>query len=218
MTPCATETGLTKVEANKVSVRATTRAGYVAFERQPLLTTKAIVTIKYEGGISAFHERYGDYYVAGYRLGGDTGLMLSGSNAARKELEQFGVTLKVKVLFVDKAETWTKNNITSSQASALSLSGYDTLENQHWTLSRGHEDTTSAETVQKCAANVMSKSQTLESRIEDKLNDLNIVDGQVLSFEDCDDLTKSGLVVELVLLPVTSLRQVILWLQEDNII
>lgn len=206
-------------KANKISVRATTRAGYVAFERQPLLTTKAIITIKYGGGISAFHERYGDYYVAGYRLGGNTGLMLSGSNAARKELEQFGVTLKVKVLFVEKAETWTKDEVISSQSSGLSLSGYDTLSNQYWSLGLGHAGTgTDVKAVQQCAADVISESRTLESRIEDKLDDLNIVDGETLSIEYCDDLIKSGLVVELVLLPVTSLRQVILWLQKDNII
>lgn len=213
----AQQAKLMEDEANKMSIRATNRAGYVAFERQPLLTTEAIITIKYEGGITAFHERYGDYYVAGYRLGGDTGLMLSGSDSARKELEHLGVTLKVKVLFIEKSKTWTKHSVTSSQASALTLSGYDTLDNQHWSLGVGEEGT-STEAVQQRAADVMSKSQTLEGRIQDGLDDMNIVDGQDLSFEDCDKLTKAGLGVELVLLPVTSLRQVILWLQEDNVI
>ena len=189
----------------------------MAFRHQPSLTTEAIITIKYEGGITAFHERYGDYYVAGYRLGGDTGLLLSGSDSARTDLEQFGLTLKVRVLFVDTSTTYTKDSVSSSHASALSLTGYDTLDNQHCSLLKGQQGN-SAEEVQQRGAEIMRKSQMLDARIQAKLDELNVMDGKVLSFEDCDRLTKAGLVVELVLLPVTSLRQVMLWLQEDNII
>ena len=70
-------------QSDKTSIRASVRAGTIELEREPRLTKEAIIEIKYGDGYQGFCERYGDYYLAGYRLGGDTGLMLSSSGECK---------------------------------------------------------------------------------------------------------------------------------------
>lgn len=66
-------------DSDKISLTSTCRAGTIEFQRQPRLTPEAIIEIKYGDGYEGFCRRYGDYYLAGYRLGGDTGILLSAS-------------------------------------------------------------------------------------------------------------------------------------------
>ncbi|TAQ87212.1 hypothetical protein B7494_g4481 [Chlorociboria aeruginascens] len=194
-------------DSNKSSIRTSVRAGTVTLTRQPKLTNEAIITIKYHGGLPAFQQRYGDYYVAGYRLGGDTQMMLSGSNSSKRELEKFGVTVKAEVLFVEASTTYTKDFEENGATSELSLIGYDTLDCDNWKCEKG----SLALEMQTQAAKVIEKSQSLDVRISGKLNELGIEDGAYLSNETCRKLTEAGLVVELILLPVGTLRQVIEW-------
>ena len=194
------------------------RAGSVGFARQPRLTTEAIITLKYDGGLSAFQARYGDYYVAGYKLGGDTALMISGSNASKKELEKFGITVKVEVLFIEASTTHTKDFATSSASSSLRLVGYDTLDYQSWKAAEVEGHSLEASTLRVQAAEVITRSQALDIRVTEKLDELGIRDGDHLDSDDCTKLTESGLVAELVLLPVSTLREVIEWVIEDDVI
>ncbi|MCJ1249393.1 hypothetical protein MMC30_006616 [Trapelia coarctata] len=204
-------------DANKSSIRSSVRAGSVTFARQPRLSTEAIITVKYDGGLPAFHARYGDYYLAGYKLGGDTGLMISGSNSSKKELERFGITVKVEVLFVEASTTHTKDFVTTQAGGSLKLVGYDTLDHRTWKSSEeGHGNVASKLRYQ--AAEVITAAQALDMRVAEKLDELGIQDGDHLNAEDCNKLTESGLVVELVLLPVGTLREVIEWVIEDDII
>jgi hypothetical protein len=57
----------------------------------PKLTDQAIIVVKYQGGINTFEERYGDYYVAGYRLGGDTGVLFGTSKSTTFKDEALSV-------------------------------------------------------------------------------------------------------------------------------
>lgn len=194
------------------------RAGSVGFARQPRLSTDAIITIKYDGGLPAFQARYGDYYVAGYKLGGDTALMISGSNASKKELEKFGITVKVEVLFIEASTTHTKDVATSSASDSLRLVGYDTLDYQSWNSSEVEGHSGNALALRAQAVEVITRSQALTVRVAEKLDELRLRDGDHLNSEDCRKLTESGLVAELVLLPVSTLREVVEWVIEDDVI
>ena len=61
--------------------------------------------------------------------------MLSGSNAAKKEIEKFGITVRVEVLFIAASTTHTKDFETTTAQSLLRLLGYDTLDHQNWNTS-----------------------------------------------------------------------------------
>jgi hypothetical protein len=72
------------LQSDKTALNSSCRAGTIKFQRQPRLTKEAIIEIKYGGGYEDLCERYGDYYLAGYRLGGDTGNLMSASGNLRE--------------------------------------------------------------------------------------------------------------------------------------
>jgi len=98
-----------KIQSDKTSIRSSVRSASVELERSPRLTTEATIAIKYDGGYANFCERYGDYYVAGYRIGGETGLLISSSSFRTKKVEKFGVKVTLEVLFVEVSKTWSKD-------------------------------------------------------------------------------------------------------------
>lgn len=85
-----------------MSLRASCRAGCIDLETGPRLTTEAIREIKYGGAFQGYCERYGDYYLAGYRLGADTGLLLS-SSGKNSEVRRTHLALTV-IRLVQKGE------------------------------------------------------------------------------------------------------------------
>ncbi|KAI0147798.1 hypothetical protein GGR57DRAFT_244945 [Xylariaceae sp. FL1272] len=127
-------------DSDKISVNATCRAGTIEFQRQPRLTKEAIIEIKYGGGYEGLCDRYGDYYVSGYRLGGDTGILMSASGHSREQIDKYGVTATVEVLFVEVSKHWEKDFRTFSAGRQVRLLGYDTLDAKTWNRFRAAGD------------------------------------------------------------------------------
>lgn len=171
--------------------------------------------LKYGGGYKAFIEQYGDYFVWGYRLGGDTGLMLSSSSFSSKKVESYGITATVEVLFVEASKTWTKDFHSFSAGRAMRLIGYDTLSDMNWKLSTEESDMGA---LAKQAERIMLDSQNILERVLRVLEAKGMADGDELSHEQCEFLTGSGVAVELVLLPMSSLRDVARWTTEHDVI
>jgi hypothetical protein len=73
------------------------------------LRTKAIIIIECGGGYSRFCEHYGDYYLAGYRIGGETGILISIISFSLRIDETYRVTATLEVLFFDTSKTWIKD-------------------------------------------------------------------------------------------------------------
>ncbi|KAK4221371.1 hypothetical protein QBC38DRAFT_377261 [Podospora fimiseda] len=204
-------------DSNKASIRSSIRAGTVELECQPRLTNQAIITVKYNGGVPALEERYGDYYVAGYKLGGDTAMLLSSSSYATKEKEVYGVTLTVEVLFFEASKHWEKDFNTFASGSSLKLMGYDTLEGKNWNEASSGRGEAAARLFQKSKEIALS-TQCMGERLSQILDEMGLHNGDELTMEQCDALTKKGIVVELVLMPIRTLRHVMEWMVQDNII
>jgi hypothetical protein len=204
-------------DSNKTSIRASLRAGSVELACPPRLTDKAIATIRYNGGIEALESRYGDYYVAGYRLGGDTALLLSSAAHATKEREVYGVTVTVEVLFFEASKHWEKAFDTFASGSTLTLLGYDTLAGRNWN-ERAEGAGESAARLFDSSKEIVLSTQCLGERLSKILGDMGLQDGVELDAQTCDELIRKGVVVELVLRPIRTLRQVIQWMLQDNII
>ncbi|EME41204.1 hypothetical protein DOTSEDRAFT_55096 [Dothistroma septosporum NZE10] len=204
-------------DSNKTAVNFSCRAGYVSLESQPRLSTEAIITLKYNGGLSAFQERYGDYYLAGYRLGDETGILISGSNSHRRRLDRFAITVTVEVLFIETSKTFTKDFVKVDDANSFKIIGYDTLgHTQYDSMASGQA--AKGDEIRKEAESYVLKAKTLDNRVSDALDELNVHDGYVVDILTCRKLVECRVVVELILLPVISLREVQQWVLEDNII
>ena len=189
----------------------------MAFTKQPELTSEAIIEVKYNGGLPAFHEKYGDYYLAAYRLGGETGIMVSGSHSDKRTLDRFGITVTVEVLFIEASVTYTQDFVQTEALNTLKIIGYDTLGHTKYNSMAVDQAPLKSE-AKKQAQDYCDKAKTLDLRVTEKLDALDIHDGDQIDIAMCQKLVEAGLVVELMLLPAITLRQVQAWMLEDNII
>ncbi|KAF4333583.1 hypothetical protein FBEOM_12597 [Fusarium beomiforme] len=203
-------------DSDKSSVRANLRCGVVELERNPRLCHEALVMLKYGGGYRAFTNKYGDYFIWGYRLGGDTGIMISSSAFDKKTVEKYGIELTVEVLLIEGNKKWTKDFHTFSAGKKMRLLGYDTLSNVNWNVTM--EALGDIEQLANQAEDIILQSQNLLERSIKILEEHGMSNGDHLTNEQCDFLTSSGIAVELVLLPMTALRDVARWTTERNVI
>ena len=202
-------------QSEKQSVRSSVRAGSITLQRPPRLTTDAIITINYNGGYSAFCDRYGDYYLAGYRIGGETGILMSASSFRSQKDESYGVKVTLEVLIFEASKTWTKDFHEFNTGRSLKLLGYDTLEGANWNSTASGDGVSS---LRQQTLALISRSQSILNRVEAALDDLEMCDVAGLTNEQCDRLAQAGLVVELLLEPLHTLRDLKRWTLEKNII
>ncbi|KAI1321092.1 hypothetical protein F5Y16DRAFT_389270 [Xylariaceae sp. FL0255] len=163
-------------DSDKISLNATCRAGTIEFQRQPRLTKEAIIEIKYGGGYEGLCERYGDYYVSGYRLGGDTGILMSASGHSREQIDKYGVTATVEVLFVEVSKHWEKDFRTFSSGRQVRLLGYDTLDAKTWNRFRAAGD--DVKEMMEWAAKTPISEATDNTKTDIKSNLRNAMEGE----------------------------------------
>ncbi|KAJ9115969.1 hypothetical protein QFC22_005112 [Naganishia vaughanmartiniae] len=203
----------------KKSVRSSYRLGSIRMDRLPSFNNEALIALKYEGGLSAFEEKYGDYYVCGCALGADNAMLASASMQSNKQSEVLNITAKVESIFGDAS--WSKDTRSSSASFSmgLSISGYDTLDQEIHNVSV----TSQSMELQRVAKDLMSKGQDLPGRVQEKAAQFGLMDeaGEetfTLTRETYKRMVDGGLVLEFLLMPVASLREVHLWTMNDNII
>ncbi|KAJ5986738.1 hypothetical protein N7451_011103 [Penicillium sp. IBT 35674x] len=218
-------------DSDKISLTSSCRAGTVEFQSQPRLTVEAKREIKYGGGFEGLCQKYGDYYLAGYRLGGDTGLLMSASGRSRTQIEKFDVTATVTVLFLSASKHWEKDFQSFRSGRQVRLIGYDTLDNKNWrNFSAEGDDIKEMEVWANGGSAVdsnslladtdaiMTRSENLLERVGMVLKAHGYRNGESLTFVQCEELIQEGIVVELLLHPMSRLRDVIQWRNEKDII
>ncbi|PSR82111.1 hypothetical protein BD289DRAFT_371797 [Coniella lustricola] len=203
-------------DSDKSSIRASVRCATVELDRNPRLSHEAMAMLKYGGGYEVFTERYGDYFVWGYRLGGDTGLLISSSSFTDKKVDSYTIKGTVTVLGISKSKSWTKDIKSFSTGKSMKLVGYDTLGNANWKVTTSDEG--GLPKLLEVADTVILNSQNILERTLKILEGQNMADGEMMSVEQCDFLTKNGVAVELVLLPMAAMRDVARWTTEHDVI
>lgn len=199
--------------------------------RQPRLTREAIIEIKYGDGFEGLCDRFGDYYLAGYRLGGKTGILLSANSHKRNQTESYNVTATVSALGLSYSDNWEDDVRSFCQGRSVKLLGYDTLDNKTWKKTSGstndvreliaweaYDPKIDTETLRATAEDILIRSENLIERINDVLGKYGHRSGCHLTFTQCEQLIKEGIVVELLLEPLSGLRDVISWLANSDII
>lgn len=204
-------------------------------QRQPRLSKEAIIEIKYGGGYEGLCDRYGDYYLAGYRLGGDTGILMSASKHSKERIDKWAVKATVTVLFISASKTWEKDFRTFSQGRQVKLLGYDTIDSMTWKRASASGDDeqallrealaweaynpgTDSDTLRADADAIMTRSENLLERVGAVLDRHGYRNGESLTFVQCEELVQEGIVVELLLEPMSRLRDVVRWRMETNVI
>lgn len=221
-----------------MSIRTSYRAGSITLRSRPALSTDALVVLKHQGGIPAFKYQYGDYYVAGYRLGGDAGVALSETATANRKVERLSVKVSVKVLFVKASKTHEKFFRSAGASSGFRVSGFDTLTQTLVPAGSPVSVFSESKTVDKAGGGIESAMEQLATRAKDmeklciglprrvthEINKLGLRENQIMTWQglqECMDVEQgmgSHLVVEMILLPITSLRPVIEWSMSADVI
>lgn len=151
-----------------------------------------------------FRGQFGDYYVAGIRLGADTSTFVSYSTASSSEDSRLALAGTVKLLFFSKDIRYDEASQSSSEAGTISLEGYDTLSGDR--VSTRADDAAGTRRLIGRGREFVTMGKQLQVRVENKLDELGLKDSQLLSMERCTALCRAGLVVELILLPFAGLR------------
>ena len=197
---------LTYLQALKSSVKSSYRAGTILFNQLPSLSLTALADLKFMGGHATFRQKYGDYYVAGFVLGADTAVMLSESSDVSATTEQIKIVLKVHALFFTVNKTLADiKKATINAEVAYSISGFDTLSNTHQNFS---SKAGSDLRVIKAAATKLARcGEDLSDRVTRMMEELGLKEGRELTWIECEKICTSGLVVEVILVPFSTLRE-----------
>jgi hypothetical protein len=142
-------------------------------------------------------------------------LLISSSSFRTKKVEKFAVKVTLEVLFIEVSKTWIKDFHEFGAGKSLRLIGYDTLAGENWSsMTEG----IGVDTVKSDALEIVRRSQSILERVSQTLDRLELWDGQDLTSAQCESLIQAGVVVELILLPMASIRDVAQWRIERDII
>lgn len=171
--------------------------------REPPLSYSAKQMLALSGGEERFRVAYGDYYVAGFTLGGEAGAFMSVNTDAMTKVEQQVVTESVKGWFSTKSHTEVKMDRSHVEHLNFTFSGYDTLEG----LTETHQPVKgSSPQLQNACSVFLEKTSILEIRLLQASRSLGLKTGHPLPLADCGKVCRSGLVVQLLLVPFKWLR------------
>ncbi|KAJ9637673.1 hypothetical protein H2199_007163 [Coniosporium tulheliwenetii] len=192
-------------DAYKTSQRASVRRGHLSFQKTPTLSVSALQTLE-TGGLAAFQETYGDYYVAGVNIGADSGVLVSQSLNTSLKTESYSVTVSVKVIFFTVSHTWTHDEREDLRDSKFTVTGFSTLQDTHVELSS--VEGASTFTMREAALRFAKINNSLDVIVDRALEKYGLTGSRVIDLGTFGEICASGLAVELVVLPYTSLRQV----------
>lgn len=182
---------------------ATHRVGRLNFPTNIEFTEDAALLLR--KGETDFANVHGQYFVSGYVLGADRGMMMHFNSRSRLERETTSVTVAVKVLWfeVSHTETTTEEHIQSDVD--IEFCAYDTSARDISKRSSKSQDQVSD--IQYLARFYGDKIVHTGSDIETTAKKMALKDEVSLSVMACNDIYTSGLVVELILLPYNTLQQ-----------
>lgn len=175
----------------------------VQFAEEPTLTFGAQALLEKPNGEQAFQSQFGDYYVAGITLGGDSGAFLSVDMDTKTTKTTETLKVTVKVLFF-KPKTWQTSMTQEKVDSSVEVTffGYDTMKNI-----KADPKKLSLEAAGQQVLNYTEMADSLDDRIIERIADLGIKKGQKFTVGQYLELFSSGLVVQLQLAPFHTLME-----------
>ncbi|KAJ4855454.1 uncharacterized protein T069G_11012 [Trichoderma breve] len=197
-------------DSNKASVTTSYRAGTVAFMRPPELSPDAF-DVLYGQGIDAFSAIYGDFYVGGYRIGGDTSVLFSTDASSRSESETKRVNIDVETWLGDYHEEWSTSSSSTEHSTLVHVSAYSTIE-QALISQAVQMGTPEFRAATEKGRAISQRARGLEDSVAKILKEVGVREGRLVTREQCAQLCRRAVVVELLLVPVECLRQIRYWM------
>lgn len=168
------------------------------------------------GQIKEFEQLHGDYYVAAMVIGADSGVYASFSSAAADSQEALHVQLEGHVLGIDGSKVIASMEAASKSQCSTKLEVFDSLWKRHESHTL-EASAASADYIQlQTAAQVyLQASSMLADRVEKAILDalgstqlqLGVPTSRVrVDLREVGALCVAGLVVELILMPFSTLR------------
>ena len=156
--------------------------------------------------INEFRQTYGDFYVAGYRVGAVNNTTISGQLVNKAFFEAKRAELTVTALFVDVHKSINDVQRSGSDIGGLSVSAFDSLTAFYSNFTaHTHEDGLRAGDV---AAENKQRAMTIANRASEILYKEFSLGHEGTVYQDVvDRLCDRGLVTELLLAPFASLRE-----------
>ncbi|KAJ7797132.1 hypothetical protein B0H13DRAFT_2392312 [Mycena leptocephala] len=191
-------------DANKVSVHSTQRVGIIKLAEQPEFTAHARALLYDPRTRDSFRAAYGDYFVAGLCLGADNATFLSSSSGKDVRSEMKDIKVQAKFLGFTKTVYGKRTDKHSDERSFdITYSGLDTLGAYQETTPT---DERAYEMAKARTAQSVADGQGLMARMRRVMDELQLV-GATLTRDQLTEVCRSGLVVELLLMPYGGLKE-----------
>ncbi|KAI0142770.1 hypothetical protein GGR57DRAFT_485558 [Xylariaceae sp. FL1272] len=189
-------------DVSKHSSKSSLRLGTISFVSTPLLNLDAQKILRCSQAmkpiaLQRFTRKYGDYYVAGIRLGADSSTFVSVDSSSASSSESLTVHLEVRVLFWSASWDHTEQNVSASQSLKFNFAVFDSISQAHDSPKTPQSFSRVRETIQLYS----ELGDNLTGRVQELKDQLGLHDGKVLQMMDLEEIYKSGLAVELILLP-----------------
>ncbi|KAF5539434.1 hypothetical protein FMEXI_8923 [Fusarium mexicanum] len=192
---------------SNISVRADHICGQVEILHLPQLTKDAVWLLNTSSDpINHFRARYGDFYVAGYRIGAVNNTMISGDLANKTFFEAKRAEVKVKLLFSTISKSVNEVSESANDEGGISVTAFDSLTSFYSSfMARTHEDSIR---VGEVAAENKQRAMNIAARAAETLwNEFSFGYEATLHQDVADQLCDRGLVTELLLAPFSALRE-----------
>ncbi|KAJ9613427.1 hypothetical protein H2200_003369 [Cladophialophora chaetospira] len=211
--------------ATRASRTSTVRSGRIIFNATPSLKHAAKATATGDAGLSEVRCQYGDYYLAGLCLGADAGASVSANNSQSSKFEQKKITATVSAFLWSRSVTHTSASQEFEASMDLEFSGYATLNGQKFhqrcglgstnpmkspaTALAATQRAADVQSMHAAAAEYMQKVANLHKDVQVRMDALGLHHQKLLALEDCSKICQAGLVVQLVLVPFSLLRELV---------
>ncbi|KAM5381148.1 hypothetical protein ACJZ2D_003064 [Fusarium nematophilum] len=192
---------------SNISVRADHICGQIEAIHPPQLDKDAVRLLKTSSDpISEFRQTYGDFYVAGYRVGAVNNTTVSGELANKMFFEAKRAELDVKAVFVNLHRSIDDVSQSALDVGGLRVAAFDSLAAFYSDFTAlTYEDSIRAGDV---ASENKQRAMTIAARAAEVLWDEFSLGHEGIVYQDAvDRLCDRGLVTELLLAPFAALRE-----------
>ncbi|KAJ5715710.1 uncharacterized protein N7483_012891 [Penicillium malachiteum] len=186
------------------SFRTEYQSGWIGFVSPPRLSPLALELLHtHDDPHTAFRERFGDYYVGAYLLGGANAQLVSSNDIAASASKDLSGKGEVRFLGFKKEKKFDSHEKADAAFGQIRLTGYDSLE--AWECD--HQENEDVRLIHQVADENEKRCRSLIGRVNGKVEMFQLKDGGVVSVELCEGICRAHLVVQILLLPYKKLRE-----------
>ena len=130
--------------------------------------------------------------------------MVSANAASSPSSKDVALEITIKFLFFSDTEIWGSHKSSSTFQGTVTHPGFDRIDS--WNDSQSSTGAEAYAHLKPLAGENLKRGKSVEARVQESMREFNLFDGCTMTWDVCDKLGKKCLVIELLLLPFTGLR------------